>query len=304
MNLETSLVYFVNDGILAGKSPATLKGYQHSISILLNYTRNNFLPQNVSSIGSETLSSFFLEGVKIHKWNKYTHWTHYKNLNAFFNWSIKKQIISVNPLSTIPKPKIPSQTPKSLTEGEAKDVLKIVSSLSSKYYFPRLRNKALVAMILFTGIRKSELTNLKVEDVDILNGFISIESGKGGKRREIPIEETNLKPILIDYLDYRVTLGKTSDWFFNGTFKNHGKSDNKLSIGTIDRLFRTISKILGKRVYSHKLRHTFATIFLDKTDDIYTLQQIMGHSNISTTCIYLSSSRKKKIEAIRKLNFT
>ena len=301
MDIETCLIYFIDDGILAEKSPATLKGYRYSVNALLHYTKNKFLPQVITSITPDLLSKFFLEGIKIRKWNKYTHWTHYKNLNAFLNWCVKKEKIASNPLQKIPKPKLPVQSPKSLNEDEIKQVLRTVASIPSKYYFPTLRNKAVIAMIVFTGIRKSELINLRESDVNLLDGFITIESGKGNKRREIPIEELTLKPILLDYWEYRNKLNKYSQWFFNGTFSNRGIKDNKLSVSALDAIFKKLSNLCKKRIHAHKLRHSFATLFLDKTDDIYTLQQLMGHSSISTTCIYLSSSRKKKIEAISKL---
>lgn len=301
MDILTSFIYFTNDGILAGKSPRTLKGYKSTLDILLEFLNKRFCSPELSSINKELLEQFFIEGLKIRRWNKYTHWTYYKNLNVFLNWCVKKGNLSDNPLAEISKPRQPQLPPKSLNEKEALALLHSVSTLKSKYYFTHIRNKAVIACLIFTGLRKSELTHLRYQDVDLENGFISVEFGKGGKKREIPIEESGLKPILMDYVDYRNRLYKTSEWFFNGTFSNRGSNDNQLAISTVDRLFTKLSKLNGKRVGAHKLRHTFATLLLDKTGDIYTLKELMGHSNIATTCIYLSSTRRKKVEAISHL---
>lgn len=162
----------------------------------------------------------------------------------------------------------------------------------------------MIATFLFTGIRKGELVNLRESDVDLVNGFIQVENGKGGKRREVPIEQHTLKPVLEEYKEHKVRTNKTSEWFFNGTFTNRGENDNKLTVTTVDRLFRLLSTVLNKRIYAHKLRHSFATLLLDKTGDIYTLKELMGHSDIKTTCVYLSTTRRKKVEAISMLQLS
>lgn len=302
MEVQTSLVYFINDGVLAGKAPTTLKAYQYSIQSLIDYTKMQFLPQAIDTFNTDLLAQFMVHGIKIRKWNKYTHWTMYKNLHVYFNWCVKKELLPTNPLDAISKPKMPQQPPKSLNEPEVKTLLQTVANLPYPYHFTRFRNKALICCLLFTGLRKSELVNLRYSDVDLVNGFITVEHGKGDKRREIPIEERTLKPVLLEYDEYRRRLCKDSEWFFNGTFGGRGQHDNKLAISTIDRLFRKLSKLCNKRITCHKLRHTFATLLLEQTGDIYTLKELMGHSNISTTCIYLSSTRKKKIEVINKLS--
>ncbi|MEK7571781.1 MAG: tyrosine-type recombinase/integrase [Patescibacteria group bacterium] len=304
MNIEIAIVYFINDGILAGKSPATLEGYKYSLQYLHQFIKLQFLPQELSSITREVLSQYFIEGVKVKSWSKQNHWTQYKNLSVFFNWSVKKQLITTNPLSDIPKPKLPPRIPKALSEQEAIELLRVVSNMPGKYRFTKLRNKAIISCLLFTGLRKSELLNLKTTDVDLHNGFIFVEKGKGGKRREIPIEETTLKIILQDYADYKNKLGKISIWFFNGTFGTKGKNAGKLSESGFALLFRSIRFVYKKGIHAHKLRHTFATLMLDKDCDLFTLQQLMGHSQISTTTIYLNSTRKKKIEAIKKMTIS
>lgn len=301
MDLPTSLVYFINDGIISGKSPDTLASYQSHIKLFFDFLKLEFIPLTTESVTQDTLERYFVYGIKVRKWSQINHWSKYTKLHAFFEWMVKKQLIGINPLAEIKKPRQPQLPPKSLSEEEAIKLLKAVSSLKTEHYFTTLRNKAVIATFLLTGLRKAELINLRVEDVDLENGFLIVQKGKGGKRREIPLEQTILSPILREYLDYRIRLGKDSEWFFNGTFSGRGNNDNKLAVSTINGLFYKLSKLINKRVSAHRLRHTFATILLDKTGDVYTLQQLMGHSNIATTCIYLSSTRRKKVEAIGQM---
>jgi len=303
MDIQTFLVYFINDGILTGKSKATLKGYKHSINSLLQYIKQQFISQDKDALTSDILGSYFLDGIKVKKWSKYSVWTAYKNLNVFLNWMTKKGFIANNPLKDVPKPKMPQFFPKALNQQDAIKLLKIVANLPSMYPFYTFRNKAVVSMFLFTGVRKNELINLKDKDVDLINCFIQVECGKGGKRREIPIEQKTLKPVLMEYHEYRERICKTSEWFFNGTFAGRGVNDNKLAISTVDRLFWRLSAILHKRIYAHKLRHSFANLLLEKTGDIYVLKELLGHADIKTTCVYLSTTRGKKTEAISKLDF-
>lgn len=299
MDIPTSLISFLNEGIISGKASSTLDSYKETVEYFIKHLNLNFVSMEMNTLNRETIERFFIWGIKVRKWSRIYHWTIYQKLNVYFVWCVKRNLIEKNPLTDIPKPRVAQLPPKSLSEKDAIRLMQVVSGLKTHYYFTTLRNKALVAAMLFTGIRKNELMNLRTEDVDLLNGFIAVEKGKGGKKREIPLELTTLKPILEEYLNYRLRLGKDNEWFFNGTFS--GRGDGKIAVSTIDRLFTGISKLMGKRVSSHRLRHSFATILLDKTGDIYTLQQLMGHSNIATTCVYLSSTRRKKVEAISQM---
>lgn len=300
MNIETSSIYFINDGILSGKSKTTLQKYHYSIKLLIDYLKIQFIPLELEALNSENLQAFMLNGIAIRKWNKITTWTMHLKLNAYFNWLIKKEFLMANPLDNIPKPKIVKQPPKALNEAEIQVVLRAVAGIKHKYRFIGIRDKAVVATFLLSGLRKSELLDLKYHDVNLNDGFITIEHGKGDKRREVPIERSILLPILEDYVSYRDSLGRAKTWFFTGTWSGEREA-NRLSSSNLERLFKKLSIICGRRIHPHKLRHSFATLLLDRTGDVYTLKELMGHSDIATTCIYLSSTRRKKVEAISQL---
>ncbi len=213
MDIETALIHYINNGILAGKSRSTLQGNQSSLNHFIKYLKNAFVGLNLESLSGEVIEGYLTQGLKIKGWKKYTYWTKYKDLNTFFNWCLKKGYVNKSPLAEIPKPRQPQQLPKSLKEKEAVLLLKIVSAIPYRYHFLKVRNKAIVATLLFTGLRKSELINLRYSDVDLENNFISVEHGKGDKRREVPIQQEVLKPILYEYIEYRSKLLKTSERF-------------------------------------------------------------------------------------------
>lgn len=303
MDLNTSLISYVNDGILAEKSPATLKGYQYSLNQLFEYIKCKFLPQDTASLTTETISQFFIDKMKLGKWSKYTHWTFYRSLNAYCNYLIKRGFIKDNPMIGIPKPRVQLGPPKSFNEAEVMKILRTVANMPTGYGFTRIRNKAFISLLVYTGLRKSEAVNLGINDVDLVNGFLVVEHGKGDKRREIPLEKETLVPVLQEYLDHRNRLYKSSPWFFTGTFSGRGHNQEKMAVTTVDRLFWKLNSLcnLSKRLSPHKLRHSFAVLFLEKTNgDIYTLKELLGHANISTTCVYLTATRQKKVEAINK----
>ncbi len=301
MDIKTALIQYINYLFIAGRSPDTLKHYQYVNETFIKWLELKFLPLKFESLNKEILMEYLIEGIRIRKWSKNTQWTNYEKLNVFFKWSIKQTYLQVNPLEGIPRPKIPATVPKALSEDEILELLRVASKKSSKYQFTNIRNRALIATFIFTGIRRSELINLKVEDVDLINSFLFVRNGKGGKNREIPIEQSILKPILEEYSNYRQNLKRVGKYFFTGTWAGI-KENNALTKGGLSKIFSKLSKSLNKRIYPHQLRHSFATLVIDKNGDLFTLKELLGHSNIKTTAIYLSATKRKKIEVISKLH--
>lgn len=293
---------FINAQFISGKSDKTLQNYRHTVEYLNSFLGKYSLNNEVYS--SEILNTFFFQGLTLNKWGKYTLWTMYKNLNVFFKWCVEYKYLAVNPLELIKRPKMPEPSPKPLTEQEIITLLEAVKNINYGYKFTCLRNIAIILTFIYTGIRRTELLNLLMDDIDLKNNFLRIRHGKGDKYREIPIEQHILLPALLAYLKDRERLKKSSKWFFIGTFSGRGTHDCQLSVSALDRLFWKLSALTQARIHAHRLRSTFATLLLDNSGDIYTIKELMGHEDISTTCIYLKSTRKKKIQVINTLSFS
>jgi site-specific recombinase XerD len=142
------------------------------------------------------------------------------------------------------------------------------------------RHYAIVATLYSSGLRISELVNLKISDIDSNNMLLHVRQGKGGKDRKVQLS-TDLLTILRDY--YRSCLIKPKEWLFPG------RNGERLHPCTIQRLIPYLTEKTGikKRITPHSFRHSFATHLLEDGTDLRTIQALLGHADIHTTEKYL-----------------
>lgn len=163
-----------------------------------------------------------------------------------------------------------------------------------RYTFEKIRARAIIATFLFTGVRQGELLSLKVSDIRLNEKVLRVENGKGRKDRLIPLN-TRLIGILQEYLEERQKREKMSIYFFTSL-----RFDKQMNQSIIKRLFIRLQKDIGFKVHPHLLRHTFATLMLQGNCDLYSLSNMVGHSDIKTTTIYLSLTTGHLNEQINK----
>jgi site-specific recombinase XerD len=144
---------------------------------------------------------------------------------------------------------------------------------------------------LFLGLRVSELCKLRVEDLDLDQRTAMVVQGKGGKDRSLPISE-RLFAVLMDWLGER-----------RAGFVFEGKGGRKLSTRTVQLRMLALGQKAGltKRLKPHTLRHSFATRLLEKQAAIHEVSELMGHSNISTTQVYLHTVPERLRGAVDRL---
>ena len=154
------------------------------------------------------------------------------------------------------------------------------------------RNKAMLELMYGCGLRVSELINLELNDIDMTNCLIRI-LGKGSKEREIPIGEYSIY-YLKEYLNIRESLlkGKVCNKLF---LNNHGTGMTRQGF------FKNLKQLLKEKglntdISPHTLRHSFATHLINRGADLRSIQEMLGHSDISTTKIYTKVSDEKVIE--------
>ncbi len=156
---------------------------------------------------------------------------------------------------------------------------KILLDIPNKRYPTGVRNKAMLSVMLNMGLRVSEVSNLKYRDVSINKRKLRVVNGKNGKDRDLVIPGYTLE-LLINWITVRLE----SDYFFTTL------DGSKVGIRYIQDMvgrYRERTEI-DKNITPHTLRHTFATQFYRQTKDIETLRKILGHSDISTTQIYVT----------------
>lgn len=281
MHIEHLLKEFCHESLyLRNLSPQTVKRYKEKITFFYQYSEISY-PREITK---HHIRDFFLHGRSVRDWKPSTFRTYYMSLLVFFRWCIKHNHMTEDVLEDIHLPKLPKALPKSLDKKEAILLLEIIFNLSYETEFQRYRNHAIFAMFIYTGLRRSELLNLKISDVDIENQTVFVKQGKGNKDRNVPMNY-NLVQILNRYLYKRTELKKSCSAFFTSSKKNIGFTEHGLK-----HLVKCIRKETDISFNIHKLRHTFATCMYEGGCDIYSLSKMMGHSDIRTTMIYMWAS--------------
>jgi len=265
---------------IKGYSNKTIGSYKNAI----NFFCKSLAIFELHEINEQNTRQFFIDGRIKRNWKPATFLTYHKSLVVFFRFAVQKGHLTHNYIEGIETPKLNTSLPKKITTENAQKLLEIVLNLPYQNDFLRYRNHAIFSMFLYAGLRKSELFNLGLSDVDIENLTLLVRKGKGAKDRFIPISHT-LAVSLRRYLVERKKLGKTCPEFFTSMNRNQGYTDSGLK-----RLVRKLKDISKIEFTIHRLRHTFATLMLEGGCDIFSLSKMLGHSDIKTTTIYLSTT--------------
>lgn len=224
--------------------------------------------------------------------NKYSNKTISRKLSSlrtFFKYLVKKEIINDNPMILISNPKEEKKLPKYLNYGEIEKILEIPNKETTL----GLRNACILEILYSTGIRVSELVNLKISDIDFYNKKIRV-LGKGNKER-IVLFGNRCENLLKRYIkESRVVLNKKKvEYLF---LNNLGQN---ISVRSIENIIDKIEKeaCLKFSISPHVFRHTFATHLLDNGADLNSVKELLGHENLNTTAIYthVSNERLRKV---------
>ena len=211
------------------------------------------------------------------------------SIKSFFNWLTHNSIIKVNPSELIESPKIGRKLPINISEEDVEKIL-CAPDLSSPY---GIRDKAMLELLYATGLRISELINLKFNEIDFKRGIVKI-AGKGGKERIVPVGETALS-WLTDYID-NIRQDLIADNENVCLFlSNKGKQLSRKSCWSIISNYSKVS-LDSKTISPHSLRHAFATHLLNHGADLRSVQMLLGHSSLSTTQIYTHVAKERLIK--------
>lgn len=214
-------------------------------------------------------------------------------LRRFFQYLVQNDQLTVDPMAEIKAPKQGRYLPQVLTVDEV-DALLDAPDTSNKY---GIRDRAILEVMYATGLRVSELVHLKLADLHLDMGLIQT-IGKGNKERIIPIGDVAIQ-WLDTYLEKsRPVLLKQrqSPYVF---LNAHGSGLSRQSIWQKIQQYVSLAGI-RKHVTPHTLRHSFATHILENGADLRIVQELLGHSDISTTQIYTHITRKRLTEVYKK----
>lgn len=221
-------------------------------------------------------------------------------VRAFINYLEFDDQITANPISKIHLEfREPVTLPKSLPLSTIQKLLKSVyqykESQCNNYNSACLRDIAVLELLFATGLRVSELCSITPEDLNLKNGFVRV-NGKGARERIVFISNHETISALRSYQKAYVREISESGWFFVNRLKN------RLSEQSVRGIIKKYAKYaqLDQHITPHMLRHSFATLMLEEDVDIRYIQNILGHSSITTTQIYTHVSLKKQKSIMRK----
>lgn len=275
--------------IIRNLSPRTVEWYKSSVFAFQKFSGAKALEE----ITTERLRSFFVWGrTKEKSWGAEHHLSMYKSLKSFLKWCVRNEYLAQNPILRLDKPKLGKHLPKRITQEDAQLLMDTILTLPYSYRFEKYRNYAFFSVLLFAGLRANEALNLGLHEVNLTEGVITVRHGKGNKDRIIPINE-KLKVALQCYLRERARLKRDFPKFFTSL-----RGNQPFSYGGLMKVVKRLKQASKVEFSPHRLRHTFATLMLWGGCDIRSLSEMLGHSNISTTAIYLSSSIEQKKQAI------
>ena len=281
-------------------SKRTIKAYTCDLKHFSRF----FVDQDIIAISSENL-------------REYLQALHGKNLKAtsikrklatlkvLFQFLENENIIKKSPTTKLKgKFRIPKRLPRSLTQQEIQKLLLVASKEATTYQmsknlkkYQKLRNKLIIELLFTTGMRIDELTKLDIIDIDTINRTVII-NGKGNKERLLYIANSEVLQLIDQYTKCRNQLNSNSSaLLLNNRLE-------RLSVHSIGVIFNNLIKKCNfeKHFTPHCLRHTMATMLVENGADVRSVQEILGHSNISTTEIYVSVSKKRKKEVMERFN--
>lgn len=282
MTLKQAFQAFLIEQQIRGNSSKTVEYYSNCITPFVF-----FLPADklVYSLTLEDLRSYAL-CLQKRNISSNSVKTYIKGIKAFVSWLYTEEYISVNLSQSFHLPKAQRKIIDVLTESE-------ISALFSYFdvkSFLGLRDYCICALMLDSGLRKSEVISLSLSDVHIAEGYL-IVNGKGNKQRIVPLGFRTQK-YLLRYTAMRPSV-KYSALFLT-------KNLTPITPSVLDRLFKKLKKdLLTPRIRAHLLRHTFATNYLENGGNIYSLQLILGHTTLEMVKRYVHLTQGKTL-----VNFT
>ncbi len=289
--LKEFLEDFINYlSVERGLAVNTLAAYKRDLNKYFDY----LVSQNIDSpdkVNKNSITSFML-AQKQKEMSVNSVSRNLAAIKSFHRFLVREGLIKLDPTSLIESPKIFKHIPEVLSQAEVESMIKV--SLSKKWQ--GIRDNALLELLYASGMRVSEIVTLRIEDLNLDVGFIRCV-GKGQKERVVPIGQKAVISLKRYLEKIRPKLAKEN----SGPFiflSRLGRNLSRQSIWKLVKYYARKAKI-KKSIKTHTLRHSFATHLLEHGADLRSVQEMLGHSDISTTQIYTHVD-KERLKAIHK----
>lgn len=271
----------------------TVKAYRIDLTQFFSYVQS-------TEPEKETIEQYITELHK--KYKQKTIKRKIASIKAFYSYLEEEELVEQNPFRKI-KVKfketiiLPRIIPREEIEQLLNYIYASISSLSGIQYKHTLRDASVIEVFFATGARVYEISNIRAENINLNSGLIRI-MGKGRKERYIQISNTAVLDILRKYYEENEPEIKKSGYFF---INNRGKRYTEQSIRLMLKKY-TLKAGIQRKITPHMFRHSFATYLIEEGVDVSCVQQILGHSSIKTTQIYIHVAAKKQADILRELH--
>lgn len=273
-------------------SDRTVENYIRDIRAFINYVESTHQINKIEDINKEHIR-FYLKTLA--HLSPSTVSRKMVSLRSFYKYLLKEEIVKKNPMESFDLPKAQKKLPTVLSKKEI-DIL--LNSIEMKDFISA-RNRAMLELLYATGIRVSELVSLTIFQLNLKMKYLNV-IGKGDKERLIPLTDyvcEILKKYIYNFRNPKLDFKDVDLLFFN----NHLKRISREDFYAI--LQKEVKKTaINKKISPHTLRHTFATHLFENGADLRSIQELLGHSDISTTTIYTHVSNEKMIEDYNKFH--
>ena len=294
MNWDSSFENFKNYLKLErGLSINSIKSYEYDLNLFKNFIQSNKMSDTPFNCRPETVKNYLYNNLSNKKSRSQAR--SISAIKSYFNYLIFEGHIKKSPISDIESPKLEKKLPEVLTQLE---IEKLIKSFDLQQNFGQ-RNRTIIEVLYGTGIRVSELVNLKLSNIFFKESIIKI-IGKGNKERFVPLGKIATIEIrkYLKIRDKSIIDSKFSDIVF---LNRYGRG---LTRSMIFKIISDSYKRIGldKKISPHTLRHSFATHLLKNGADLRTIQIILGHESITTTEIYTHLDTNHLGEVLKKFH--
>jgi integrase/recombinase XerC len=276
------------------QSKHTLINYKVDLTQFQNYITQIYQLEQLEQINHYHIKSWLVhqinEGLKNRSVARKI-----STLKSFYNFLLREQIITINPLNKVQSPKVEKRLPEFVEQNAMENLFD--GNLADEHFentFEGLRDKLMVNLFYATGVRLSELQNIENQNIDFYKKQIKV-LGKRNKERIIPITNEVIE-LIKQYTDQKNE---------NGFISNYLLLTNKGEPLYAKLIYNTVKKYLSKvttlsKRSPHVLRHTYATHLLNQGADLNAIKELLGHSSLAATQVYTHNSIQQLKEVYKK----
>ena len=265
-------------------SPHTVTAYEHDMSQFFSFLQEKLEINQLSDVHTEDIRAWIISLLEDESLQAKSVNRKISAVRAFYRYKLKIKELTTNPTLSIHAPKIPKKLPQYV---DAKDMEHLFSDVPFEDSFEGLRDRTILELFYATGMRLSELLNIKTQDIHLQDNTIKV-LGKRNKERLVPFGNklSELLTIYLGYLEKKFVEGTKNNYIF---VTANGEQLYPKAVYRIVRKYLDMVTTIDKRS-PHVIRHTFATHMLNNGADLNAIKTILGHSSLASTQVYTHNS--------------